>query len=291
MNKKILVTAFAATLAASSAFAADLGAPAPAAPAPAAVGPWDFAIGAGVTSNYLFRGISQSNMGPSVNATAEIRYNIDSTWQLYAGAAGSSIKLTNVDASPSLELDIFGGVRASIGNFSADVGAIAYTYHGLGLRPIGPILIFPTNPTFYEGYVKLGYKVADWLSVGANAFHSPSFLDTGAAATYLAATAKVTLPHDFAVSGELGRQIFHGANDIVHGGPFLKQPSYNYWNAGVSYTFKFATLDLRYHGTSLSKTNCGLITGPTNFVNANSKYCGSTFVASLNFALEGKDLK
>lgn len=289
MKKEMIVGAIAAVLATGAVQAADLGAPAPA--APAAVGPWDFAVGAAVTTNYLFRGISQSNMRPSVSANAELRYNLNSTFQLYAGVAGASIKLTNIDASPSLEFDVFGGIRASIGDLSVDVGGIAYTYHGLGLRPIGPILVFPTNPTFYEGYVKLGYKVADWLSVGANAFYSPSFLDTGASASYLSATAKITLPYDFALSGEVGRQNFHTANDIVHGGPFFKMPSYNYWNAGLSYTFKFATLDLRYHGTSLSKTRCAFITGPTNFVTPTSKYCGSTFVASLSFALEAKDLK
>ena len=289
MKKRILY-AGATILAATAAHAADLGAMKSPPPAPAAaVGPWDFALGLGVTSNYLFRGISQSNNRPSVNASFELRYNVNSDWQLYAGAAGSSIKLTNQDTStPSVELDVFGGLRATFGSFTADVGAIAYTYHGRGVVP--PVAIFPTNPTFFEGYVKLGYKVTDWLNLGANAYHSPNFLDTGAAATYLSGTAKITLPHDFALSGELGRQIFHGANDAVHGGPFLKQASYNYWNAGLSYTFKFATLDFRYHGTSLNKFRCATITGPTNFTGG-SKYCGSTFVASLNFALEGKDLK
>ncbi len=288
--KKILVGVMTAVLSSSAAFAADLGAPAPAPVAPV-VGPWDFALGAGATTNYLFRGISQSNNRPSVNASFELRYNVNSVWQLYAGAAGASIKLTNQDtSSPSVELDVFGGLRATFGNFTADVGAIAYTYHGRGVIPVVPAPIFPTNPTFVEVYAKLGYKVTDWLNLGANAYYSPNFLNTGAAATYLSGTAKATLPYDFALSGEFGRQIFHGANDLVHGGPLLKQANYNYWNAGLSYTFKFATLDLRYHGTSLNKFSCATITGPTNFTGG-SKYCGSTFVASLNFALEGKDLK
>ena len=270
MKKVQVWGAVLAAMVCGAANAADLGAPAPAAPAPAAVGPWDFAIGAAITSNYLFRGISQSNNAPSVSANAEIRYNINPTFQLYLGAAGASIKLTNVDASPSLELDIFGGLRASVGDFSADFGAIAYTYHGLGPRLLFPP-IFPTNPTFFEGYVKLGYKVNDWLNIGANAFYTPSFLDTGAEAAYIAATAKITLPHNFAVSGEFGRQIFMGRNDLAHF--LIKQPSYNYWNAGLSYTYN-------------------LITGPTNVALApSSKYCGSTFVGTLSFALEGKDIK
>jgi len=285
MKKTILAATFA-VMAASSALAADLGGKAPVAPAPVFVSPWDFAISGGLTSNYLFRGISQSNNRPSVNVGAELRYNISPMWQLYAGAVGSSIKLTNFDnTSPGLELDILGGVRATVGDFSADFGGIAYTYHGGVHNGLG---IFPTNPTFYEGYAKLGYKFTDWLTVGANAFYTPSFLDTGSSAVYVAGTAKVTLPYDFAVSGEFGRQYYNGLTDITHG--LLRLPDYNYWNAGLSYTYKFATLDLRYHGTSLNKTNCAVITGPTNAV-GQSKYCGQAFVATLSFALEGKDIK
>ncbi len=285
--KKLAIGSLLATLAASGAFAADLGAPPPPAPPPVAVGPWDFAVGAGITSNYLFRGISQSNNGPSVNANAEIRYNATSAFQLYAGVAGASVKLTPVDQSPSMELDVFGGVRASFGNFTADFGGIGYLYPGLSTPT--PLGIFPTNPSFFEGYGKFGYKINDMFSVGANIFYSPSFLDTGADATYISGTAKVSLPQNFAVSGEFGRQFF-GRTDAIHGA--IKLPSYNYWNAGISYTYKIATLDLRYHGTDLSKFRCNLITGPTNpALLPSSKYCGQTFVATLSFALESKDLK
>ncbi len=288
MKNGFLIGAIAGVILAGPALAADLGAPAPLAPAPAAVGPWDFAVGGGLQSNYLFRGISQSNNGPSVNASGELRYNINSDFQLYAGLAGYSVKLTNVDQSPSMELDVFGGLRATFGDFSADLGMIAYVYPGLGPTPT-PNGIFPTNPGFFEGYGKFGYKVNDWLNLGANIYYTPSFLDTGADGTYVSATAKVTLPQNFAVSGELGHQFF-GRTDAIHAG--IKLPSYNYWNAGLSYTYKIATLDLRYHGTDLSKFKCNLITGPTNSAFLpSSKYCGSTFVASLSFALEGKDLK
>ena len=102
-----------------SALAADLlNKKAPA--APVVVSPWDYTVGGGLTSNYLFRGISQSNNGPSGNVNAELRYTIDPTWQLYVGTAASSIKLTNQATSPSVEIDAIGGVRATV---FAGVGA------------------------------------------------------------------------------------------------------------------------------------------------------------------------
>ncbi len=291
MNKTSIAL-LAVALTSGSALAADLGKKKAPAPAPVVVSPWDFTVGGGLTSNYLFRGISQSNNAASVNANAELRYTFSDTWAAYVGTAGSSIKLTDIDISPNMELDVLGGVRGTFGNLSTDVGAIAYIYPGL--KTPTPVGVFPTNPTFYEGFVKLGYNITETINVGANAFYSPSFLDTGANGTYVSATAKWTLPNDFALSGEFGRQYF-GTTDNLHfntsGKNRYNLPDYNYWNAGVSYSYKFATLDLRYHGTDLSKAECANITGPTGTSFTQSKYCGAAVVGTISFALAGKDLK
>ena len=286
--KKTSIALLALALTGGVASAADLGKKKAPAPAPVVVSPWDFTVGGGLTSNYLFRGISQSNNAASVNANAELRYTFSDTWAVYAGTAGSSIKLTDQVPSPTMELDLMGGVRATFGNFTADLGGIAYVYP----NATTPNAVFPTNPTFYEGYAKLGYNITETFNVGANAFYSPSFLDTGANATYVSATAKWTLPMDFALSGEFGHQ-YLGSTDLTHGVGGLKVnlPDYNYWNAGLSYSYKFATLDLRYHDTDLSKEKCSMITGTTNGSGTQSKYCGTAVVGTISFALSGKDLK
>ena len=126
--KKTSIALLAFALTGGVASAADLAKKKAPAPAPVVVvSPWDFTVGGGLTSNYIFRGISQSNNGPSVNANAELRYTFSDTWAAYVGTAGSSIKLTNVDQSPSMELDAIGGVRGTFGAFSTDFGAIALT--------------------------------------------------------------------------------------------------------------------------------------------------------------------
>jgi len=288
--KKTSIALLALALTGGVASAADLGKKKAPAPAPVVVSPWDFTVGGGLTSNYLFRGISQSNNAASVNANAELRYTFSNTWAAYVGAAGSSIKLTDQVPSPTMELDLMGGVRATFGAFSADLGGIAYVYPAATT----PNAVFPTNPTFYEGYAKLGYTITETISVGGNAYYSPSFLDTGANATYVSATAKWALPMDFALSGEFGRQYF-GTTDAQHknvaGVGNFNLPDYNYWNAGLSYGYKFATLDLRYHGTDLSKEKCADITGTTNGSTTQSKYCGAAVVGTISFALAGKDVK
>ena len=294
MFGKNLSVAVAALLVAAPAFAADLGKKKAPAPAPVVVSPWDFTVGGGLTSNYLFRGISQSNNGVSGNVNAELRYTINPTWQLYVGSAASSIKLTNQASSPSVELDAIGGVRATIGNLTVDVGGIYYVYP-YDTKEVGNTGGFwVTNPSWYEGYAKVSYNVTDAFSVGANAYYTPSFLDYGANGTYASGTAKYTIG-DFALSGEFGRQ-WLGTTDVAHTPTFAVSgrnlPDYNYWNAGVSYSYKFATLDLRYHDTDLGKRACASITGSTtNPASASSKYCGTAVVGTISFALSGKDLK
>ncbi len=290
MRAQLLLSAVAA-LAITSANAADLAKGKKAPPAPVVVSPWDYTVGAGLTSNYIFRGISQSDNGAGVNANAELRYTFSDTFAGYIGAAGSSIKLTNQQSSPTMELDAIGGVRATLGAFTVDVGAIGYIYPNTTKG-----VIFVTNPTWYEGYVKTSYAVNENITLGVNGFFTPSYLDTSANGQYVSGTFAWKLPMDFAISGELGRQ-FLGKTDAVHA-PYSGRtslPDYTYWNVGASYSYKIATLDLRYHDTTLNKNKCSDITGPTNGVfsgsSIQSKYCGAAFVGTLSFALTAKDIK
>jgi uncharacterized protein (TIGR02001 family) len=86
---------------------------------PAPPNPWDVAFGGGITSDYIFRGITQSNHKPSVAAYFEPRYNVTKDLQYYVGIAGESISFPNRAAA---EVDIFGGVRPTFGPLALDFG-------------------------------------------------------------------------------------------------------------------------------------------------------------------------
>ena len=96
-------------------------------PPPVAFDPWDIAFGAGITNDYIFRGITQSNHKPSVNAYFEPRYNVTKDFQLYVGLGGASISFPNRAAA---EIDAYGGARLTVGQFAFDVGAWGYMYPG-----------------------------------------------------------------------------------------------------------------------------------------------------------------
>ena len=105
----------------------------------------------------------------------------------------------------------------------------------------------------------------DRFAVGANVYYSPSWLNTGADGLFASVTAKVTLPSfrlgfgvvdevGWYVSGEAG-YYWLGTTDVVPFvfGPGNNLPDYATWNIGLAFTWKVATLDLRYYDTNLSK--------------------------------------
>jgi uncharacterized protein (TIGR02001 family) len=291
MRALVLSVAAACGLAAP-AFAADVIAPtkAPIVAAPATP-VWDIAFGGVIMSDYNFRGISQSNRGASAGAYVEPQFNT-AFGTLYLGIAGWGIDWPSSPAfgftDPSAEIDLYGGWRRTFGALSVDLGFIYYYY------PKETFNGFTNDSDFWEVYAKLGYAITPDLTVGANVFYTPdllnysrSFAATGgqdASAVYASGTLKWVLPWKVGdlgayVSGELGRWWIDDAGFIAAG---FADPSYTYWNAGLAFTYKAITIDLRYHGTDQNRTECGnfLLVGPANQA---TRWCSDTFIASLKF--------
>ncbi|HXD37582.1 MAG TPA: TorF family putative porin [Rhodanobacter sp.] len=114
--------------------------------------PWVGSVG--VVSDYLFRGLSQTDRKPAVQAGVE--YDQASGW--YLGGWGSNVSWLS-DASTSLapisssvELDLYGGWRGRFGgDWSVDVGVYRYQYPGS--YPSGF-----TSPNTTEAYIALAWK-------------------------------------------------------------------------------------------------------------------------------------
>jgi hypothetical protein len=314
------ITCAAAALACATivpAMAADLATKAPA--KPLVLSPWDIAFGAGVMSDYNFRGITQSNHKPSVAAYFEPRYNINANLQAYAGVSGESISFPNRAAA---EVDFYAGIRPTFDKLALDFGFWEYYYPGGecfnkdvdgqcafdGNLPLPGNLIgnvIKADLSFYELYGKGTYTVNDQFSFGGSLYWSPSVLNSGADGTYVAGTAKYTLPsvlpYDIGwfASADVGHW-FLGTTDAFYGNIAL--PSYTNWDLGVAFTWKQFTLDLRYYDTNLSKGDCNAFTsdytatGMSNVsaINPNgagSNWCGASFIAKLSVDLTSANLK
>jgi len=288
MLRKTVLTGLLAAALGSTAYAADVAAPAPiAAPAPWA---FDFAFGGKLMSDYNFRGISQSARGPAVNVYGEARYG----W-LYGGAAFWTTKLPN---RPVGEVDLYAGIRPVVGDATFDLGVMYYLYPnetqfitaGLPAPALNGVWA-PARSNFVEVYGKVGYDFTPQFNAGAAIYYAPNWLGTGASGTYGEINAKYKLPNDFAISGAVG-YYWLGTTSAALGAVNLQD--YAYWNAGVSWTYKdFLTLDLRYHGTNLSSTNCFNITGDYRGVltgSGRSNWCGHSVVATLSVDLQWSKL-
>jgi hypothetical protein len=293
--KKMVLLATALALLSGSASAADMAVKAVKAPAPAPFDPWDVAFGSAIMTDYIFRGVTQSNHQGSVAAYFEPRYNFTKDVQLYVGVSGESISFANRAAA---EIDIYGGIRPTIGMFAFDVGVWGYLYpggqcynanafpgsgipgSGLGcVANADPVTLgLPVNgnfakkdASFFEVYGKVNVTINDMFAVGATEYYSPNFLNLGAWGNYASITGKFTAPGTWFgtsgigmyVSGEFGRQ-WLGTSDAFYGTPAfpggIPEPSYNTWNIGVGFTYKVFTLDLRYTDTNLSKGACNAFT-------------------------------
>jgi uncharacterized protein (TIGR02001 family) len=252
--KKMVLLATALAMLSGSALAADMSVKAVKAPAPAPFNPWDIAFGSAIMNDYIFRGITQSNHKPSVAVYFEPRYNITKDVQLYVGLAGESISFPNRAAA---EIDIYGGIRPTIGMFAFDFGLWGYLYPGgtcfnafafpgsgipgssancvanadpvtLGLPINGNFA--KKDASFYEGYAKVNVTLNDMFAIGANEYYSPNFLNLGAWGNYASITGKFTAPGAWFgstgigmyVSGEFGRQ-WLGTSDRFYGTQIVGQ--------------------------------------------------------------------
>jgi hypothetical protein len=327
MKRVALTLVFAAGLA-TSAMAADMAtkaAPTPPAPPPS---PWDVAITAALMSDYNFRGITQSAHNPSTQAGFELRYTVSPQWQYYAGVSGESIDFPNRAAA---EIDFYGGVRPTFDKLALDFGVWYYWYPGgecfnagavtpgAACAPPGASLaqnlpngnVVKGNLSFIEAYAKATYTINDQWAVGIQEWYSPSVLNSGADGWYTVGNITFTAPSSMlpsgigmAISGDLGywalgtSDSFYAVVGFPNGIPYT---SYWNWDAGVSFTYKAFTLDLRYYDTNLSKGDCNAFTSDQtasgvsstaiNPGGPGSNWCSAAFIAKLSFATNLSSIK
>lgn len=128
----------------------------------------------GVTSDYVWRGVTQTD------ENAAIQGGIDYTnGMFYAGTWASNV---DFGGKADYELDLYAGVKPIAGNFTFDIGVLAYLYpqeddlnfeevklgvsHPLGKGTIGAAAYFNTDDNFEDYFeVNAAYPLTDKVSV------------------------------------------------------------------------------------------------------------------------------
>ena len=200
-----------------------------AAPAPSFLGlPADIAFGLALTTDYVSRGITNSDSNPAIQGYIE-----PSIGPVYLNVWSSNVDYG--DGFDGAEIDTALGLRHSFGPASVDFGYVHYFYAPEDV-----------SPDYGELYGKVDFDVNEFLSLGARVYFAPDYNQSGDTGTFVAGGAKVHLPYDFSVYGGVGYQFFEDPDAS-------EQLA---WMAGASYSWKALTFDLRYWDTDLSEDDC-----------------------------------
>ena len=204
--KTLLLAAAATAVMGGSAFAAD--------------DSISLSFNVGANSDYVFRGVSQTDEGVQVFGGADATlYGIG-----YAGVWASNVDFGGID----LEYDVYAGIKPVIGPVNLDLGVIYYGYTNQ-----------PKNSS--EAYTE--WKVAGSTAVGpgtvgAAVYYSNDFFGGTGNATYYELNGSMPIADKLSVSGAVGKQQVVGPAD------------YTTWNLGLGYAVNdHIGLDLRYWDT------------------------------------------
>jgi uncharacterized protein (TIGR02001 family) len=238
MRKTILAAALLGALSVSTVALADDAAPAAAPPA----SPLSFNVG--VVSDYLFRGVSQTHGKPALQGG--IDYADPSGF--YVGAWGSYITwVKDWLGKGSTEVDVYGGYKNTVGDWSYDVGYITYNYPGHGSESPGNL----ANPNTQEFYVSGGYK---WLSAKysyATSSHfigwygGPNLDQKTRGSDYLELNANYDLGDGWTLIGHAGHQRVKN----------FSVANYTDWKIGATKDVGFGVVGLAYSDTN-AKGSC-----------------------------------
>ena len=253
MRKSLITTAVLGALAAPSfVFAADA--------APAS----DFtaAYNVGLFSQYIFRGLTQTNNKPALQGGFDVNHKNG----LYIGGWASNVSWLRDNANEavgpvyqsggSLEIDLYGGFKTDVKGVGIDVGALQYYYPGA----LNKAVYDKANTTELYGALSYGWlqaKVSSVVSKDAWAFgkkyNAGTNGDDERGTYYAELNANIPLA-DTGITAliHVGRQEFNQAKSL----PTNPEASYTDWKIGLTKGFDGGlNVGAFYTDTNISTAN------------------------------------
>ncbi|WP_306477334.1 TorF family putative porin [Methyloversatilis sp.] len=247
----------------AAAVASALAVPAFTAQAEEPASPHTFTGNVGLFSQYVFRGISQTNEDPALQGG----FDYSHASGFYLGTWASNISWlkdapAGVDpaySSSSMEIDVYGGYRGAFGEtgIGYDVGLLQYIYPG------------DRNPGITKADTLEAYAALTWSFLSAK--YSYSLGDTfgvnnSSGTWYLDLSANYPITEALTLNLHYGIQDFSGSTAGVKNDDFA---SYEDWRIGLSYALPQGfTVGAFYTDTSMNTTEKAFYT------NLKGKYLG-----------------
>lgn len=209
----------------------------------------DLSVTLGGTSDYVFRGISQTDENPAAQGSIDLSYGL-----FYAGVWASNVDFGT--GSPNAEIDFYAGIKPTMGPgpfwgpVTFDLGVIYYAYPSAD------------DDGAELDYVELkaGYSMeSPWikgLTSGTTVYWSPEYGGEIGDVITLESVASYALPQvgifSPSISGTLGSVYGDRDDGFSPGGTGAED--YQYWNAGLSLAVEKFTFDFRYWDTDIDVT-------------------------------------
>ncbi len=169
--------------------------------------PHSFSANTALTTNYLFRGISQTDNNPAIQGGFDYAYETGGFADVYAGVWASNLEFQAGASDPaSIEIDYYGGLTGEFSNgVSWDVGGLYYHYPGQNEDVSG-------DYDYIEGYGNLGYTFDAMYepTVGVGFAYSPDFFGEDGDGIYVNGTLDFALPKGFGLGFLVGYQDVEG---------------------------------------------------------------------------------
>ncbi len=200
------------------------------------ISPHTFSANVGLFSEYVFRGITNSNEGPAIQGGFDYAHASG----FYAGGWASNIEFGGGPASDtaSIEIDVYAGYAAKLANgIGWDVGMIYYAYPDQN-EDVG------ADYNYYESYGKLNYSWAGipfTPSLEVGLYYSPDYFGEDGDAVYTYGTVGASLPYDFNPYVTVGYQNVDGDKTSGPAGY-----DYVHYAIGMSKTLGQFTADLSW---------------------------------------------
>lgn len=216
--------------------------------------PGEFSANVALTTDYIFRGISQADEDPAIQGGMDYALDTGQGIGFYVGFWGSNVEQPDAEGNiANLELDIYGGLNGEVMGIGWDIGVIRFEY------PDSDIL------DYNEAYLGLSYN-SDLVqlkpALSAKVSYSPDFFAESGDAVYVEGALDLEFPYAFVLGLHIGHQDIED-NDV------FGTPDYTDWRVGLSKEVFGFGLDISYFDTDLSDSECF---GGTEFCDARAVF-------------------
>ena len=191
----------------------------------------DFSYNIGVTSDYVWRGVSQDNDQGALQGGIDYKHGL-----FYAGTWLSNVNFAGANnTTAKTEWDLYAGIAPTVGNWSFNFGAYYYTYPSADGVTFGELQA-DVSHTWGKG------------TIGINTFTPIDTLER----PYVEIAASYPLTDKLSISGAIGDCNGDSANakeSHCNG----VAAGYTTWNAGLTYALTSNLgIDLRYSENSMN---------------------------------------